>query len=203
MEAVSGLVLAGGASRRMGTDKAWVEVGGVTLAARAVRTLRVLCAEVLVASGDGRRLPGVGDRQVPDVLPDAGPLAGIVAGLDAASHDLVAVAAVDLPFASSAVFRLLLDSRGAERAVVPRVDGRLQPLHAVYARSAADPLRAFLDGGGRSVTTGVQALGPRVVEPHEWAGADATGRFARNVNRPGDLAGLGDAPDGLAAPWPR
>lgn len=199
MDALSGLVLAGGASRRMGTDKALIEVGGETLAARAVRTLRALCSEVLVASGDGVRLPGVGDRQVADVLPGAGPLAGVVAGLDAAAHDLVAVTAVDLPYASSAVLRLLACAGSGEPAVVPRVDGRLQPLHAVYARSAAGPLRAFLESGERSVTAAVRALAPRVVEAPEWARADPTGRFARNVNTPADLSG---APGDRAVPWP-
>ncbi|HVM12937.1 MAG TPA: molybdenum cofactor guanylyltransferase [Egibacteraceae bacterium] len=189
MDPLSGLVLAGGASRRMGTDKALLEVAGETLAARAVRSLRTVCLEVIVASGDGSRLP-VGDRQVADALADAGPLAGLVAGLDAAAHDLVAVTAVDLPFANPALLALLARLHQGEPAVVPRVDGRLQPLHAVYARSAADRLRALLAAGERSVTAAVRALDPRVAETDEWAPADPTGRFAWNVNRPQDLEGL-------------
>lgn len=203
MDAVSGLVLAGGASRRMGTDKAMIDVAGETLAARAVRTLRALCGEVLVASGDGVRLAGVGDRQLADALPDAGPLAGVVAGLDAAAHELVAVTAVDMPYASSAILSLLVRLGGGHRAAVPRADGFLQPLHAVYPRSAAGPLRALLEGGERSVTAAVRALRPRVVEPHEWADADPTGRFAWNVNGPDDLPDGRLAPGGHAAPWAR
>lgn len=187
---LTGLVLAGGASRRMGTDKALLHVAGETLAARAVRILRAVCAEVIVASGDGIRLAGFGDRQVADAIPDAGPLAGLVAGLDAAAHDLVAVTAVDLPFVSSALLRLLAGLHRGEPAVVPQVDGRLQPLHAVYARATAGRLHALLAGGERSVTAAVRALDPRVVERDEWAPADPTGRFAWNVNRPEDLEGL-------------
>ena len=85
VRSMSGVVLAGGASRRMGRDKALMELDGEPLVARAVRLLSGVCSDVAVASGDGRRLDGagLGVRQVADVVPDAGPVAGIAAGLEA------------------------------------------------------------------------------------------------------------------------
>lgn len=187
---MTGLVLAGGRSRRMGVDKALLTVGGRTLTARAVAVLESVCDEALVASGDGRRLPGLGAGQVADAVHEAGPLAGIVAGLEAARHDLVAVVAVDLVHASAPVLDLLAGRWSGEPAVVPRAGGRLQVLHAVYARHAAPGLRTLLEEGRRSVTDAVRTLGARVVEPAEWSPADPAGRFALNVNRPEDLADL-------------
>lgn len=196
---MSGLVLAGGSSRRMGTDKAQMVVRGELLVSRAVRTLSEVCAEVVVASGDGHRLDHLGLTQVADVMPDAGPLAGIAAGLAAARHPVVAVVAVDMPDISAPLLRFLAglwdgawDGAGngawdGPAALVPVVDGRWQPLHAVYARSAAPGIVSFLRGGGRSVRRALAALGARPVEPDVWAAAVPDGRFAVNLNAPEDL----------------
>jgi len=191
---MSGVVLAGGSSRRMGRDKALVELDGEPLVARAVRLLSGLCSDVVVASGDGRRLDGAGAgsyRQVADVVPDAGPVAGIAAGLEAARHTLVAVVAVDMPDANPALLALLADLWRGEPAVVARSRGRLEPLHAVYARHAAPALRSFLAAGRRSVREALAGLGARVVEQEEWLPVDPSGAFARNLNVPGDLREAG------------
>lgn len=192
---MTGLVLAGGRSIRMGVDKARLVLGRQTLTARVVSVLEHVCDDVLVASGDGRRLDDLGVAQVADAVADAGPLGGLVAGLEAARHELVAVVAVDLPYASAAVLELLAERWSGQPAVVPLAGCRLQPLHAVYARAAAaPPLRRMLAEGRRSVTGAVRSLDPRVVAPHEWASADPAGRFALNLNRPEDLRALDGRP---------
>lgn len=179
---MSGLVLAGGASRRMGRDKAMLELDGEPMVLRSARVLAGFCDEVLVASGDGRRLDSLGLRQVTDVLPGAGPLAGIAAGLQAAANPLVAVVAVDMPDTDPGVFGRLAGMWAGEPAVVPVVGGRPEPLHAIWARSAAPVLVAFLHGGGRAVTEALSLLGARLVD------LDGTMPFATNVNTPEDLA---------------
>lgn len=185
---MSGLVLAGGASRRMGRDKAQIVLDGEPLVVRAVRLLSQVASEVLVASGDGRRLDHLGFPQVRDAVPDAGPLAGIVAGLEAAAHPLVGVLAVDMPDASPAVLALLTTLWRGEAAVVPVVDGRIEPLHAVWSRAAGPALAGFLAEGGRSVTGALDIVGARFVEAGEWAVAHPAGTFASNLNAPRDLA---------------
>lgn len=171
---MSGVVLAGGASRRMGSDKALLAVDGERLVDRAVRVLRACCDDVIVAAGPSRRLGGLGVPQTRDG--GRGPLDGIVAGLEAAEHELVAVLAVDLPAADADVFTRLAGAWCGQAAVVPRVDGRLQPLHGVWARASAPALRARLAAGQRGVVAACEALGAHVV--------DVAGTFARNLNRP-------------------
>lgn len=186
---LTGVVLAGGRSTRLGTDKAGLEVDGEPLVTRVGAVLASICEEVLIASGDGTRLGGLPWRQIADVVPDAGPLAGIVAALEVATTPLVAVAAVDLPFADPEVFVALMTAWNGEVAVVPEVGGRIQPLHAVWARKAAVALRAALEDGDRSPSALALRLGARVVPAVELPGA-AGGRFAWNLNRPGDLTEL-------------
>ena len=196
---MSGLVLAGGASRRMGRDKAQILFDSEPLVIRAVRILARVCTDVVVASGDGHRLDHLGVTQVADALPGAGPLAGIAAGLESARHDLVAVIAVDMPAASPAVLALLAGLWRGEAAVVPVVAGRWEPLHAVWARSAAPGIVGCLQAGERRVMGALTALGARLVGEAEWEAAEASeaaapkgpnpckGRFAANLNAPMDL----------------
>lgn len=187
LPALTGLVLAGGGSTRMGRDKALLEVGGRRLVDRVGAALEAVCAEVLVASGDGRRLAGLPWPQVADAQPDAGPLAGILAGLRGATTPLVAVVAVDMPRASPPLLLHLAALWAGEPAVVPVAAGRPQPLHAVWAADAAGRVAALLAAGERSPTRAVAALGARLAGPSELPEAERDGRFAVNINRPADL----------------
>jgi molybdopterin-guanine dinucleotide biosynthesis protein A len=191
---LGGLLLAGGRSSRMGVDKASLEFEGRALAVRVLETLREVADDVLVASGDGRRLDWLEAEQVSDAVPDAGPLSALVAGLERSRHPLVAVLAVDMPFASPRVLRLLVDRWDGEDAVVPVTGAGIEPLHAVYAAAAAPLLRRELDRGERSLRRALSALAVREVGPEEWRAADPTGRFARNLNRPEDLPPAGPSP---------
>jgi molybdenum cofactor guanylyltransferase len=180
-------VLAGGGSRRMGADKALLEIGGVRLLDRTVATLTPITVEVIVASGDGTRLPGAGWRQVADEVAGGGPLAGIAAGLAAASTELVAVVAVDMPHADAQVLTALARRWAGEAAVVPRVAGRLQPLHAIWAGAALPEVRELLTTGERSVVRAAERLDAASVAAAALPGDP---RFATNVNTPEDLLRL-------------
>lgn len=188
--ALTGLVLAGGSSRRMGADKARLPVGAIPLATHVARRLEPICGTVLLASGDGERLGDLGYRQVADVEVGRGPIAGIVAGLEAAETELIAVVAVDMPRASADVLRFLADRWNGEHAVVPTDGELLQPLHGVYAATAAGPLRTCLREGVRAVRAALDRLDVAVVGPDGWEHLDGEGRFLTNVNDPGDLADL-------------
>lgn len=175
----------------MGRDKALIEVAGDALVLRVGRVLEELCDRVLVASGDPDRYE-LGWEQVVDLEPEVGPLAGILAGLEASDTGLVAVVAVDMPYANARVLQLLAGEWMGEAAVVPLVGERVQPLHGVYATDAAPSFRRLVEAGKRSVVPALSEIGARVVGHDVWGDADPEGRFARNVNRPEDLDDLGD-----------
>jgi molybdopterin-guanine dinucleotide biosynthesis protein A len=142
----TGLILAGGNSRRMGRDKALLEFDGQTLLDRATDLLRSLFPQVLLSVRqirDGVRLP-----QVVDDPPGAGPLAGLCAGLAQSRTPWVFAAAVDMPFLSPDFIRELAARRGQGEAVVPVVRGIPQPLAAYYAATALPAIRAALAGPG-------------------------------------------------------
>ena len=190
VDPITGVVLAGGRSSRMGSDKALLTLRGRRLVDHAVDVLHACCDQVLVASGDDRRLDALDVRQVADAVSGAGPLGGILAGLEQARHPLVAVLAVDLPRASPDVFRLLARRGTASPVVAPRVDGRLQPLHAIWATASAPALRDLLDAGIRSVVAAAEALGVDAIDAEECAAVTGGVAFASNLNRIEDLEEL-------------
>jgi molybdopterin-guanine dinucleotide biosynthesis protein A len=176
----------------MGRDKTAPDFlfDGEPLAERVARRLAAACDDVLVASGDGARMGWLGLPQVADELPDAGPLGGLVAGIARAPHDVVAAVASDMPFASPDLLRLLASLAEGFDAVVPVSDRGLEPLHAVYARSAEPALSRALREGRRAIREALEGVRVRVVDPPEWRDADPSGRFAWNLNAPGDLSGM-------------
>jgi molybdopterin-guanine dinucleotide biosynthesis protein A len=204
---LTGVVLCGGTSSRFGTDKALITVDGGPLVLRVAWRLAGVADPILLASGRPGRLAGrlgtLPFEEISDAWPldrpveagGRGPLTGLIAGLERSPHALVAVVAVDMPFASPAVFRLLSRLIADQGAAIPRTADGLQPLHAVYARDALPTLRRALVEGRLALHRVLQDLRVRVVEPAEWRGADPDGRFALNVNRPSDLDAMRPAAD--------
>jgi molybdopterin-guanine dinucleotide biosynthesis protein A len=183
----SGAVLCGGASRRMGTDKALVAVGpgGRPLASVALAALRAAGAvEVAAVGGDRPGLAALGFSYVADRHPGEGPLGGLVSALAAAPCEVVAVLACDLPDVEAGAVRAVVAALGDAAIAVPVVDGRLQVLLAAYHRRCLPHLEAAFAAGVRAVHRALAGLDVRTVELAEP-------RWARNVNRPGDLGAAG------------
>lgn len=158
------VIAAGGASRRMGTDKAAIMMNGVALLDLAVRAATTAGARrILVVGGDARTAVGSA-RFMADSNPGSGPLAALIDGLGAlATEDtedergdgiavFVAVDHPELQPAEIAALAQRLSTLPAHvLAVIPEVDGRSQPLHGAYRTAAVGPLAAILAAGERSL----------------------------------------------------
>lgn len=190
MSEVEGFILAGGASSRMGADKAHLRLGGRTLVERAAAALGGVTSKVSVVSSK----PGAaafGLPVVPDLLEGRGALGGLHAALSHATSEWAMILSCDLPFVTAALCGRLGSLRGpGTDAVAPlQPDGRPQPLCALYARGAclhvavellrADELRP------RALLSRVRT---RWVTPAEVAGLPGSEHFFRNLNTPEDFA---------------
>ena len=188
---LSAVVLCGGRSTRMGRDKALLEMDAVPLYRVLAERMARIADPVFLAPGVPGRLGPTGYPELPDAVADAGPLAGIASALKASPHELVAVVAVDMPFASPAVFSLLSDLRVTEQAVVPVTADGSQPLHALYARAALPKMVEALRAGRYSVRALLRTMEVREAGELEWRDADPSKRFALNLNEAGDQSRLG------------
>ena len=164
MPDLSAFVLAGGRSSRMGTDKAFLQLDGRTLLARALDRLHALTPEVRTV-GPAAKFAAYGPV-VEDVYADRGPLAGIHAALSASATELNLILAVDLPFVSAALLRFIVEEARACDAVVtvPRIAGGYQPLCAVYRRAFAPLAAAALEAGKNKIDALFAVTSTRVLE---------------------------------------
>jgi molybdopterin-guanine dinucleotide biosynthesis protein A len=180
----TGAVLCGGSSRRMGTDKAFVEIDGVAMAERVARALIAGgCEPVVFVGGDSVGLARFGRPAHADRWPGEGPLGGVLTALAVSHGDDVVVAACDLPFLDGPTVRHLLGAvvdRGAEAVdvVVARTD-RLEPALAWWSAAAAAGIARQWDRGERALHEVIGAV--RSVE------VAVDGAVLRNINSPSDL----------------
>lgn len=148
---VTGIILAGGLSRRLGRDKAVEPINGQPLIGRVMDALSGIADELVVVVNTpqrGRELP-LPDSAVAavDIYPNAGSLGGIFTGLSAASNQWGIVAACDMPFLNLDLLSYLLSFRESHDAVVPVLDHRPEPTHAVYSKVCLSAIEARLEAG--------------------------------------------------------
>lgn len=181
-------VQAGGASRRMGRDKARLLLDGRPLITHVLERAAPLGAEVLVTTPGPQAFGFLGGvRLVPDERPGAGALAGLLTALRAARHERCLVLACDLPFVSVPLLEHLLRVAPEAEVVIPRWQGKLEPLHAVYRRTCLAPIEQALAEGRTRMIAFHPAAHVVVVEEEAVAALDPHGLSFFNVNTPDDL----------------
>lgn len=188
--AATGVVLAGGASRRMGRDKALLDLGGRPLLQLAAEAVGKVCDEVVIA-GRGRApiaLPGLAAAWAPDPPGVEGPLAGLAAGLAAAAREKVIAVACDMPFVNPDFLRRLLDELFDCDAVIPLAAGSPQPLHAAYSRDILPTLETLMRLGGRSMLDLLPRLRVKYLSERTCQALDPDGLSTLNVNTPAEYA---------------
>lgn len=172
----------------MGRDKAWLDVGdGRAIVQRVVDVLREVADEVFLVAND-ERFRALGLRVMPDRFPEGGVLGGIATGVGAAAHDRVLVAACDMPFLEAAVFRLLVERVEGYDAVVPRVGGELEPLHALYTKACLVPMERALAAGKMRVISFFDDVRVLTLEEEDLRRVDPELHSFTNVNTPEELA---------------
>jgi len=148
---ITGAILAGGRSSRMGTDKALLEIEGVPLIQRVHDILSTLFPHLILITDRPDSYRFLGIPMAGDLYPGEGSLAGIHAALSHAPTDLVFVVACDMPFISPAVVRHLCGLTDGCDAVVPESPDGIEPLHAIYRRSCLPVMEQMLSRGEKRI----------------------------------------------------
>jgi molybdopterin-guanine dinucleotide biosynthesis protein A len=184
MRQMAGVLLTGGASRRMGTDKARLVVDGETLAARSARVLSAVCDPVIEVGPGASGLPAIEEEPR-----GSGPLVALLAGVGALGNPrAVVLLACDLPFVEPALLRMLVEYPGWG-TVIPVVDGRFQYACARYGPAAFAVAERYLVAGESSLRV-IAGADCSYLNESEW-GAVVTARVFADVDSPADLEQLG------------
>lgn len=205
------IVLAGGRSTRMGRDKASLPFRGTTLLGRAITTLSTVVDRVVVVARRAQALPASPPlpRAVPvdvafDRVEDAGPVGGLVAGLEALDAELVYLSSCDVPWLRPTFVDAMFAEAAGVDVALPEVEGRLHPLAGVYRRDAVLPAaRAQLAAGRLRPVFLLESLPHRRVVAQRLRSVDPDLRSLENVNTQDDLARALTIDDEAAAPRAR
>jgi molybdopterin-guanine dinucleotide biosynthesis protein A len=201
----TGIILAGGQSRRMGADKAFLVLEGQQLIERVIGALRQVCGEIIIVSNDTGPYESLGVRAVSDSLRGFGAIAGLHAGLQTMGTDLGIAVAVDMPFLSSPLLRAMVDAAAGWDAVIPALasgtapadpargrakDVGIHPLHAVYRRTCLPAIRAAIDRDDRRLNAFLPGVRVRYFAADEIRPYDPNLRSLVNVNTSEELRQL-------------
>jgi molybdopterin-guanine dinucleotide biosynthesis protein A len=192
---LTGIVLMGGQSSRFGRDKAAVRFRGEPFLAWVVGALGAVCEEIIVVAAPNQDVPGAShDRPVSiarDPTAHEGPLAGLLTGMELAREEWIVVASCDVPLVQPALLELMAARRTeAADAILPDLEGRLQPFPALVRARALPALRELFAGGERRIGRALERVEHVAVPEADLRKADADLRSFMNVNSPDDLARL-------------
>jgi len=181
---ITGLVLAGGASRRMGRDKAFLELGGKPLIEIVIERVAGVCAEVLIVAGDVQPYAGLGVPLVEDRFRHVGVLGGLQAGLGAAAHELSLVVGCDMPFLNPDLLRAFAAWARGFDVVLLRQGEQVEPLHGAYRRTCLPAVEAAIRARRRRIISFFPHVRVRYVTPDDVKPFDPDLRSFRNINTP-------------------
>jgi len=201
---VTGIILAGGKSRRMGQNKALLPLGEDSLIAHVIRRMRRVTDELLLITNAPAEYTHLGLPMHSDIIPDAGALGGIYTGLMHASHDVAVCVACDSPFLQPKLLSYLISILGEYDAVMPYTESRnrgievtnpshstdqmtLQTLCAVYAKRCLPVIEQMLNEPDLRVHALRERANILTLAPEIWKTYDAKGYSFFNINTPEDF----------------
>jgi len=186
---VTGILLAGGKSRRMGEDKRYLVVGEQTLLERGLAVLRSTFQEVLVVIAQDSPQLVIDARVVRDLMPDCGSLGGLYTGLIQATTPYIFVVACDMPFLDQAVIAQFTGRRATADIVMAKIESRLHPMHAVYGKRCLPVVERMIRARQLKIQEIVSQSSLRVqyITEADLLTVDPSGRSFYNVNTPADF----------------
>ncbi len=196
IENASGILIAGGKSRRMGQDKRFLRVRGECVFDRTLALLMDTFAEAIVVLAEPiNSLDVRGCRVVYDAIPNTGSLGGLYTGLVEASKPKIFAVACDMPFLNAEVVRFMLSYDDGADVVAADLAGRLQPMHAVYSKRCAPFLKAMAEEQDLKILKLFcrEELRVAVLGANDFSSLPSGLRSFQNINTPDDLA-LAEAP---------
>ncbi|WP_367949367.1 molybdenum cofactor guanylyltransferase [Bacillus sp. FJAT-29790] len=159
----TGIIIAGGKSSRMGTNKALLKINGKTVIEIIAKELEKTVSDIIIVTNTFEDYQFLGLRMVEDQWKGMGPLAGIHAGLELSSTDKNLIVACDMPFISSEIGKDLLKLLEDYQAAVPRISGQLHPLFAAYRKEVQGEICKSLERQQLQIWKFLQSVDTKIV----------------------------------------
>lgn len=189
MTSITGIILSGGKSSRMKTDKAFLKLGSKTMIEELISRLEKKFSRLMIIANDRERYKRFGIELVEDIVPDKGPLGGIYTGLVVSRDDYNFIFACDMPFLNQDLIQYMIGEveDGGYDVIIPEWEGRLQPLCAIYSKECIKPIENELSRNNLKITDFLKYVKARVLNEKEISQFISSQHFFANINTPQDF----------------
>jgi molybdopterin-guanine dinucleotide biosynthesis protein A len=185
---ITGVILAGGSSKRYGKNKAFLKIGGVRLIDSILQEMKTIFTRVILITNEKKKYEYLEIPMFEDLVKGFGPLGGIYTGLMSISDQAGFFVACDMPRINRQLVRYMVDIKGNHRAVVPSVADNIEPLHAIYFRSCLKPIRHLIDSNHCQVRLFYDYIPVRYVKEDEIRKFCCPSKAFLNINTPDEFA---------------
>lgn len=187
---MTGIILSGGKSLRMGENKAFIEIEGVPIIQRIYTLFKELFHEVIIVTNQIELFKKFDSKIYSDLLPDKGALGGLYTGLFFSNFHYSFCVACDMPFLNKSLVQYLIKRIGDEDVIVPRTKDGLQPLHAIYSKNCLDPIKEIIEQGKFKIIDIYHRVQVNIIEEADFISLDPFRESFINVNTPKELLSI-------------
>jgi molybdopterin-guanine dinucleotide biosynthesis protein A len=187
---LTGVILSGGKSARMGRDKAFIEIDGIPIIQRTYDIFQKIFNEIIIVTSQIELYSAFNAKIVSDLIENYGALGGLYTGLFYSSNPYSFCAACDMPFLKESLIQFLAHRVNGYDVIVPRTADGLQPLHAFYSKNCLTSIKHLIEMGKYKIIDFYPMVNTQIIEESEFIHLDVTKESFININTPGELSFL-------------
>jgi molybdopterin-guanine dinucleotide biosynthesis protein A len=184
---ISGIILSGGKSLRMGENKAFIEVEGIPIINRIYSLFKDLFQEVIIVTNQRELFSNFESKIYSDLIPDKGVLGGLYTGIFFSPFFYSFCVACDMPFIKTGVVQYLIKNIGEDDVIVPRTKDGFQPLHAIYSKNCLEPIKKIIENGSYKIIDLYSMVKVKIIKEDDFIHLDPLRESFININTPEEL----------------
>ena len=187
---VSGVILVGGKSSRYGSNKALVKLDGVPLIERVIGVMGRVFENLILITNTPDEYAHLGLPMHEDLIKGLGPIGGLYTGLAKIPGDAGFFVACDMPILNHDLIHYMVKERGRSDAVVPRINGMMESLHALYGKECLSSVKRLIDSQVYQIIRIFNEVSVRYIDEDEIRRFDPDLRCFININKPEELKNI-------------
>ncbi len=187
---ISGIILSGGKSLRMGKNKSFIKIEGIPIIQRIYNLFDELFQEVMIITNDKELFSNFNSKIYSDLIPDKGVIGGLYTGIYYSEYQHSFCVACDMPFIQKSVVEILISEIKDYDVIVPRTIDGLQPLHAIYSKNCLEPIKDIIEKGDYKIIDIYPTVKVNIVEENKFIYLDPSRKSFINVNTPEELESI-------------
>jgi molybdopterin-guanine dinucleotide biosynthesis protein A len=185
---ISGIILSGGQSIRMGQNKAFIKIDGVPIINRICDLFKKLFQETIIVTNQKEIFKDFDTKIYSDLIPNKGALGGLYTGIFFSTFYYSFCVACDMPFIKKSLVQYMINNIEDEDAIIPRTKDGLQPLHAIYSKKCLNPIKTTIEKGKFKITDFYELAKIKTLEENAFISLDPFRESFINVNTPKELS---------------